>query len=286
MYSIIICSRTQTISSDLFENIKNTVGCEYELVVIDNSENAYSIFEAYNIGIEKSKGAFICFIHDDIFIHTKGWGKSIDRIFNEDAQIGLIGVAGAKSKTKMPSAWWDCPEDQKVINIIQHFPNQDKEKWEFGFENGQNTTVVAIDGVFMAARKDDKIHFNENLIGFHNYDLNISFEYLKNGYKILVTNEILVEHFSLGTLNESWYKSTSIFHKLYKNYLPIAVNVEYKNEKLKKTEFKFGQIFIVKLIEQKLYYDAIYWWFEMFKLKPKAKYHYRFWKRILKDMLR
>jgi hypothetical protein len=45
MISIIICSRTQTISSDLFENIKDTIGCDYELVVIDNSENTYSIFD-------------------------------------------------------------------------------------------------------------------------------------------------------------------------------------------------------------------------------------------------
>lgn len=285
MISIIICCRTQSISTDLSENIKKTIGCEYELIVINNSENKYSIFEAYNIGIEKSKGEFICFIHDDIFIHAKGWGNNIQRIFNDDMQIGLIGVAGAKVKTKMPSAWWDCPEDQRVIHIIQHFPNKEKEKLELGFENGKNIEVVAIDGVFMVMRKDKRIHFNAKMTGFHNYDLNISFEYKKFGYKIMVTNEVLLEHFSLGTLNKSWYVSTSLFHKLCKNYLPVAINNEYKNEHLKKTEFKFGQIFITKLIEQKLYLDAIYWWFEVFKLKPKAKYHYRFWKRILKNML-
>ena len=66
MISIIICCRIQTINKDLSENIKNTVGCDYELIVIDNSQNSYSIFEAYNLGIERSNGDYLCFIHDDI----------------------------------------------------------------------------------------------------------------------------------------------------------------------------------------------------------------------------
>ena len=72
MISIIICSRTQAISKDLSENVQNTVGCDHELVIIDNSENQYSIFEAYNLGIKQSKGEYLCFAHDDILFHTKG----------------------------------------------------------------------------------------------------------------------------------------------------------------------------------------------------------------------
>ena len=62
MISVIICSRTSTIGTALSENIKNSIGCEYELISIDNSKNTYSIFEAYNLGIQKSKFDFLCFI--------------------------------------------------------------------------------------------------------------------------------------------------------------------------------------------------------------------------------
>lgn len=285
MISIIICSRAQTIPSDLYENIKDTIGCQYELIVIDNSKNQYSIFEAYNLGIEKSKGEFICFMHDDIFIHTKGWGNSIHLIFKEDAQIGLVGIAGSKIKTKMPSAWWDCPEEQKVINIIQHFKNKEKEELFMGFEDASNTEVVVIDGVFMVMRIDARIIFNERMKGFHNYDLYLSLEHQMLNKKVLVTSKILVEHFSEGSLNKLWYKSSSSFNKLYKNYLPIDISGQVNNVESKKVEFNLGLSFITKLIEHKLYWDAIYWWFEIFKLKPIAKYHYRFWKRILKNML-
>lgn len=284
MISIIICSRTQNIPVDLSENIKHTVGCDYELIVIDNSKNQYSIFEAYNLGIKKSVGDYLCFMHDDILLHTNSWGAMATNIFKEDKQVGLIGVAGSKTLSKMPAAWWDCREEEKILNLIQHFKDKNTETWNFGFEASSNTEVVVIDGVFMVMRRDERILFDERLKGFHNYDLFLSLKHHMLNKKVLVTSEILLEHFSEGSLCKAWYQSSSLFHKLYKNYLPIALNVEYKNEQLKKTEFKFGQIFIAKLIEHKLYWEAIYWWFEMFKLKPKAKFHYRFWKRILKNM--
>ena len=120
MISIIICSRTKTITPVLLENIKNTVGANYELIVIDNSENNYSIFEAYNLGIKKSKSELLCFIHDDVLLHTNNWGTILIDIFNNNKNLGLLGVAGAKVKTKMPSPWWNCHYSQQVIKIIQH----------------------------------------------------------------------------------------------------------------------------------------------------------------------
>ena len=218
MISIIICSRKKDINYNLSENIQDTVGCDYELIVIDNSQNRYSIFEAYNLGIKKSKGDFLCFMHDDIAIHSQDWGNIIYRIFKENNEIGLIGIAGSKVKTKMPSAWWNCPNDQKVIYIIQHFKGKvgEEEKWDLGFKRGSNLEeVVALDGVFMAMRKENGICFNNVMKGFHNYDLNISFEFTKLGYKIIVTNEILIEHFSNGSMNKEWVESTFQIHEIF-----------------------------------------------------------------------
>lgn len=283
MLSIIICSRTQTISSNLSENIKNTVGCEYELIGIDNSINQYSIFEAYNIGIEKSIGEYLCFIHDDIFIQTMNWGKVIEEIFLLNSLVGLLGIAGGKVKTKMPSTWWDGGEN--ALRLKQHHKNKKQEIWNQGFDNFDMVEVAAIDGVFMAMRRDERITFDERLKGFHNYDLYLSLKHHILNKKVIVTNRIFLEHFSEGSINKSWYLSSSLFHKLYKKYLPVNINGEYKNEEFKELEFKTGTTFIAKLIEQKLYSDAMYWWYEIFKLKPKAKYHYRFWKRMLKIIM-
>lgn len=279
MISIIICSRTKAISNTLSENIKNTIGCHYELIVIDNSENKYSIFEAYNLGILNSKGEFLCLMHDDIFIHTNGWGTIINGIFREEQQIGLIGIAGAKIKTKMPSPWWNCPEDQKVICIIQHYANNQKEKMLLGFENCSNIAeVVIIDGVFMAMRKDDNILFDTTLKGFHNYDLNISFEYKKQGYKVVVTSQVIIEHYSVGNINAEWVESTYKIHKKYKNSLPLKIELSTIK---KGNEIANAINFIEESLKFTKYNIAYLTWWKLFYLYPNIKYHVKFWRKVL-----
>lgn len=282
MISIIICSRTQSIADHLSENIKNTVGCAYELVVIDNSQNQYSIFEAYNLGIEKSANDYLCFIHDDILFHTKDWGTVITNLFDHEPQIGLIGVAGSKFKTKMPSPWWNSPKDQIAMHIIQHFKNGDKETQSFGFKNDLNQEVVTIDGVFMAMRKDKRLRFSTELKGFHNYDLNICFECIKNGYKILVTNAILLEHFSTGTINKSWVDSTYALYNLYKNILPLSIEPNMTN-----TKFEVANAIRFTKKGLKCNRNAISFsiWKRLFLMRPLSRYHFRFWKAVLKNKL-
>jgi hypothetical protein len=276
MISIIICSRKKSIDTNLSDNIKNTVGCEYELIVIDNSENKYSIFEAYNLGIEKSTGEYLCFMHDDILIHTIGWGGIIKKIFKKNKNIGLLGIAGAKVKSRMPSAWWDCSDDFKRMRLLQHFGNKDIKDWEIGWENTTIEEVVTIDGVFMAARKIERIQFNEDFEGFHNYDLNICFEYLKNKFKIVVTKEIFIEHFSIGTINADWVKSTKKIHSFYRGILPIQTISIVNADELKKIEVSNAIRFIEQSLTFGLRREAFLTWCSLFYLKPIFKYHPKF----------
>lgn len=280
MISIIICSRTQTISTDLSENIKNTIGCDYELIIVDNSDNTYSIFEAYNIGIHLSVGDYLCFVHDDIIFHTTCWGNSIQDIFRKDLHIGLIGVAGAKSKTTMPSLWWSCPEKDKIMSIIQHIPDRGTERWNSGFEKESLVEVAAVDGVFMATRKDERIRFNLEMTGFHNYDLNLSFECEKLGYKIIVTNEILIEHFSLGTIKKEWVESSYQLYALYKNNRSFSINNKKTN---KKQEIANAIWFIKECLKFKKYKIAMFIWKELFCLNPFLLFHVVYWKNNLQN---
>ncbi|MEN2400342.1 glycosyltransferase [Flavobacterium sp. MC2016-06] len=278
MISVVICSRTNFISESLQNNIQETIGEEHELIIIDNSLNNYSIFEAYNLGIRKSKGQYICFMHDDIGLKTSNWGAIINRIFQENSKIGLIGIAGSKIKTKMPSAWWDCADENLCMNIIQHFSTGKKEHWVKGFKEKRLEKVAAIDGVFMVARKVNTICFNENLKGFHNYDLNFSFEYLKSGYNVVVTKDILLEHFSIGVLNKSWYESTLELHKVYKNLLPLNFS---NNLTLKDQEFKNGEKFLINAFKHNIKRPLFMIWFKLILIKPLTKFHLRFLKTII-----
>ncbi len=280
MISIIICSRKSTIPDRLSVNIAETIGCYYELVVIDNSENKFSIFEAYNMGIQRSKGNCLCFVHDDILFHTVGWGNVIESVFLSDDKTGVIGVAGARSKTEIPSLWWLCPKSDKVVNIIQHTPDGEVKRWEEGFEENKRVQVAVVDGVFMAVKRDDAIRFNEAIPGFHNYDLSICFEYKKAGYKVMVTNEILIEHFSLGNINSEWFESAYCTHKIYKRTLPV-LNDGKKNKEL---EIANAVWFISESLRYKKYDLAFFIWIKLFTLNPFLKFHLIFLKNFIKSI--
>jgi hypothetical protein len=275
MISIIICSRTPKLNPVLSQNIEQTIGCNFELIVIDNSSNKYSIFQAYNLGIQKSKGDYFCFMHDDIVFHTQNWGVKILRVFEEDFRIGLLGVAGAKIKTKMPSGWWDCPSDLKNINIIQHFPNKDKELVYMGWQTeNQIEEVAVIDGVFMFARKKDFVFFNQEDSGFHNYDLYLSAIYHKHDFKVVVLNSLLIEHFSLGNLNAKWVEYSHVFFNKYKKLFPINKS-KLNVLEFKKLELLNGFIFIERLIIEGELTKAFSIWVLLFRCKPISMYHWR-----------
>jgi glycosyltransferase involved in cell wall biosynthesis len=219
--SIIICSRDKNISPEFRKNIDLTIGCDYQLIIIDNSKNRYSIFEAYNSGIGQSEGEVLCFIHDDIRFHSKNWGLELLNLFEAKSEFGLIGIAGAKTKTRTASGWWDCKGENMLLNIIQHFPDGSEEHQHYGFDNSDFEEAVVIDGVFMSLKKETEFKFPTQFSGFHGYDLVLSFEILSKGYKIGVTDKVLLEHFSIGRLNSSWLHSVDEIHNLYQKSLPL-----------------------------------------------------------------
>lgn len=279
MLSLIICSRNASISKELDENIKETILVDYELIVIDNSSNQYSIFEAYNIGIDRSKGEIFIFLHDDILFQTLGWGKIIQELFEHNPDIGLIGIAGSPIKTKMPSTWWEGPI---YIRIIQHHKNDKvSENKNQGFENKKTVEVAAIDGVLMIMKRNDNIRFDEDLKGYHNYDLDLSVKHSKLNKKVCVTSEIVIEHYSGGIINKDWYLSTSKFHKFNSKNLPIIADSGSDCRNLRNIEFIAGAGFVFGLLEYNLKGEALYWWFKLIKMKFYSKFHFKFIKRFL-----
>jgi Glycosyltransferase like family len=104
MLSIIICSRNRTLSQELINNINDSIGVDYEIISVDNSENKYSIFEAYNLGITKSKYPYLCFIHEDVFFHSNNWGVNVVAHL-QDKKTGILGIAGGDLVTKVPASW-------------------------------------------------------------------------------------------------------------------------------------------------------------------------------------
>jgi hypothetical protein len=277
MISLIICSRTPDISSDLRNNIFNKIGVEFEIICVDNSNNEYNIFEAYNFGASQARYNVLCFMHGDILYHTDDWGNLVLSKLSENNDIGVIGVAGATCKSKMNSPWWisdleNC-EQYLRYNLLQHFKDgvkhlNIKEKEESKVWN----EVVLLDGVWFCCKKelwkinkfDDKSYE-----GFHFYDLDFTFSAFKKGFKNYVCQNILIEHFSAGDIETKWIDSSFTFHNKWKLSLPASVGAlsltESKSvELLAKKNF----LSILSYNKYRRFYTWIKLWMQVFLINP------------------
>lgn len=222
MISIIICSINKTLSNEFIANIRNTIGVESEIINIDNSKNQYSIFEAYNLGFQKSKFPCLCFVHDDIKFHTLDWGKKIIEHL-QDVQTGIIGLAGGNLNSRIPLPW---PTQRLAENIIQSDKTGRKPTETNIFPENvidSRQEVIVLDGVFLCMRKEllSKIKFDENLTGFHGYDYDISIQSVVAGFRNYVIYDIEAEHFSRGKTSYSYYKNGIAVFKKWENRIPI-----------------------------------------------------------------
>ena len=221
MISCIICSRRPDISAELKENIASTIGCEYELVVIDNSKNEYSIFSAYNEGVRRAKGDILCFMHEDIIYHTDEWGKQIEEVFQQNHEYGLFGLAGSQLLPKEPTPW--CSTLFSVSTMYSE--NVPTVASTFVDINRLIVPVVAVDGVWMCIPRSmfNQIYFDESYEGFHMYDIDTCLQVIKAGYKVGVLTTISVFHSSDGNYNTQWFNNMERCWKKWENLLPCSV---------------------------------------------------------------
>lgn len=226
MISCIICSRQPDIPSELKKNIATTIGCEYEVVIIDNSQKEYTIFSAYNEGVRRANGDILCFMHEDILFHSNNWGNiAQSHLCNE--KIGLLGVIGGHYLPDFPASWISlCILSGQ--NIQGYFENKlyKKEYHEFWSRKRCNSTeVVAVDGMWFCVQKKmfDLITFDSELfLDYHCYDLDLCMQVIDKGFQVHVAHDILIEHKSCGSMNVRYFIELDKFYTKWKDKLPLC----------------------------------------------------------------
>lgn len=245
MVSIIVSSVNDEVFNNLHENIKQTAKDEvYEIIKISN-HNEMGICAAYNVGASKAIFENLCFIHEDVMFHNRGWVKKLTEIL-EDSSVGIVGLAGGTYKSRKVSTAWHNGELH--INLIQHKGNK-KFHWSEPQNYGREIAdVLIVDGVFLGMRKSVwmRCKFDEKILtGFHFYDMDISLSIQQLGLRVCVTYEILLEHFSFGKNNREWLLEAEIVHKKWRSKLPWSSKVYTLDEK-KNFEF-VAAIHLIKL---------------------------------------
>lgn len=244
MISIVYSTRTP--NKTFQEYIKKTIGVkEYEIYEIVNN-GVKSLTECYNEGLDNTKNNIVIFCHDDILL-SDGWGKKVLKHFKE-TDYGILGMAGTTDMSEV-GRWWQ--DNTKMVGIVSH--SHEGKTWEnrysANFEDEIVETVI-LDGLFFGVNKERlKTRFDENIKGFHFYDVDFTFNNHLNGVKVGVMFDIKITHKSIGMTNEEWDNNRLQFVEKYKQKLPHKIKpeliVEHKEINLKEKP-KLGVIIPTK----------------------------------------
>lgn len=222
--AVVFCSKEKGEVNDAFiEHIKETCGCNIHVYFIHNPEGVpLSKIYADMLESKDIKENIVIFIHDDIEFLRKGWGREIMRLFNENKEYGIIGVAGS-AQFDEGGAWWNY--DKKFGQVLHR--NEGK-SWLTAFSpllNKDLQEVVVIDGLFIAVHKKRiSSNFDRTIGGFDFYDIAFCLaNFFDKKTKIGVTTNIRLAHNSIGKLKDTWYTNREIINDRYGDKFPIDI---------------------------------------------------------------
>jgi len=227
---------TRKINNDFIEQLKSTCGIpKCEIIPIENN-NQYSLTEAYNKILDQSSNDIVILCHDDIIIETNNWGNKILKHFKRNSDYGILGKAGTKYLPKS-GLWWDVGMTE-VVGQVYH--QHEGKKWLSQYSENKGNKIddtIIVDGLFFAVNKKNlKCRFDEEVKGFHFYDVDFCYQNFLEGVKIGVIYDITITHLSIGQTNQEWEKNRIKFSEKYSNTLPQIIPYEYSFEKVNKNE--------------------------------------------------
>jgi hypothetical protein len=221
---------TRSPKPELQEYFKKTCGVKNVQVIEKVNPNGQSLTDVYNDILNESENDIVVLCHDDIYFDNKSWGFKILEHFKK-TDYGILGVAGS---TILPKSgmWWE--DRRKMVGIVNH--EHEGKKWESKYSNDLGNKIhqtVLIDGLFMVVNKSRiQENFDNNVKGFHLYDVDFCFRNYIKDVKIGVMFNIRITHKSIGMTNEQWDLNRQEFSTKYQDQLPIKIK-KTKEDKLK-----------------------------------------------------
>ncbi|HMH20594.1 MAG TPA: glycosyltransferase [Puia sp.] len=239
MLSIVICSVNPGYLADVTENIRLTIGIEFELLVWDNRQAKNGLCEVYNRMAGKARFPYICFLHEDILFTTKDWGLALTELFKSKPRAGVIGIAGGKYKSRTYSGWYTGQTDLDFINITHRIGGRDIKMTQPTTGSPGEHQVVCVDGVLIGCTRQawEAVRFDEKVLkGFHFYDIDFSLRAAQK-YEVWVTMNIDLIHITKGgDYGDNWVKEAIHYHKNRKGSLPRYDEALVSEQRVKAVE--------------------------------------------------
>lgn len=191
------------------ENLFVPKGIELSYLPI---KNAPSMTRGYNVSMRSTDAKYKVYLHQDVYILNPNFIVDILTIFKKHPNIGMLGVAGAKT---IPASgrWW---ESKSCFGKVHYNLTGEVELLSFQEPQDNLEIVKVIDGLIIITQYD--LPWREDLFkGWHFYDASQSQEFIKAGFQLAVPKQhspwCLHDH---GIVNMNGYdENRKIFLKNY-----------------------------------------------------------------------
>ena len=214
---------TRVIDDTYLKHVEKMFSHPKTEILIYENQGEFSLPELYNKGLNESSNDIVVFMHDDLILETPNITPKVVRLFDENPEYGVIGLAGTDNL--ISGMWWQDRESMYGVVGHEHEGKRHVNRYSKQSFGDKPKEVVVIDGLFMMVHKNRIKHkFNEEFKGFHFYDLPFCLDNFMGGVKIGVTTKIMVTHKSIGIVNKQWEKNKLFFEALYEKSFPIKVN--------------------------------------------------------------
>jgi hypothetical protein len=199
--SVVTCS----IDPAKFERVRASYArafgdAPWELVGI---HDARSLAEGYARGLARAKGEVIVFAHDDIEILSRDLGGALARALEATDIAGIVGT----TKLLGPAHAWSGTAFTRGRIVQPARTGTSLDLVVCNLSCGVTPALEAIDGVFMAARREvvEAVGFDAlTFDGFHLYDIDFSYRAHAAGWRVGVSSEVVLRHDSEGSFDEKW----------------------------------------------------------------------------------
>jgi GT2 family glycosyltransferase len=204
--SVIVCSVDDAKLAAVRESYARAFGdAAYEIVAI---RDARSLCEGYNRGLRLSNGDPCVFSHDDVDVLAGDLGARLRRHL---ARYDVVGVAGT---TRLAGMGWANSGIRHARGMVTHVIDGDYVTRLFGAAEPVAESIAALDGVFIAVRRDValRIGFDERTFdGWHGYDTDFTFRCQLARYRIAVALDLPLVHYSNANVDRQWLEYDARF---------------------------------------------------------------------------
>ena len=209
--SFIICTDSESALHECEIYIKQLTVPEEFVVNVLPIRGANSMAEGYNAGMLQTDAKYKVYLHQDALILNKNFLQDTLAIFQENPQIGMIGMVGTKQLHKNGCIWTN---PMRTGALRSHLLTTSDDYFDVPIPSNRSFAIVeAIDGLLMMTQQDF-LWRSDLFTGWDFYDLSQCQEFARAGYRIAVPHQE-----TPWVLHDSGAQNLKDYHAYRKTYL-------------------------------------------------------------------